>query len=123
MRQNVREEKEESGATAEDRIETALQAMAEGEWTTEAELVEFLGVDSADLRALVNDLNPVVARLIRDDNGKIPAWFSSVLRIAVKEQFIPEDPRGHVSSDRLGDLVRDVEQSIAEGDIDDSETP
>jgi hypothetical protein len=120
VRQDVQAEKEESGATAGGRIETALQAMAEGEWTTEADLVEFLGVDSTDLRALVNELSAVVARLIRDDNGQIPEWFSTDLRSAVDAQSGPSDPRSRVPSSRLGELVRDVEQAIDETDFDDT---
>lgn len=122
-KQDIRSEKEESGASAGDRIDTALQAMAEGEWTTEDELIQFLGVDSIDLRQLVNGLNPVIARLIRDEGGQMPAWLSPDLRSAVEEQFTLGDPRDHVTSDRLGELVRDVEQAIDDSDVDDSEEP
>ena len=121
VRQDVRIEKEESGANARDRVETALQAMAEGEWTTEAEIVEFVGVDSVDLRLLVNDLNPVIARLIRGERGEIPEWFSAALRSSVEEQFSPSEPRNRVSSERMGELVRDVEQTIDDSAIDDTE--
>ena len=121
--QDIRSEKDESGSNAGDRIDTALQAMAEGEWTTEDDLIQFLGVDLPDLRKLVNGLNPVIARLIRDKAGKIPAWLSPELRTAVEEQITLVNPRDQVTSDRLGELVRDVEQAIDDSDINDSDEP
>lgn len=114
IRQDAHAEMKESGASPGDRLETALQSMAEGEWTTEAELVEFLGVDSSELRVLVNQLSPVIARLVRDDQGQGPSWFSDSLEIAVAEQFTVIDLRGRVGSDRLGALVRAVEQTTEE---------
>lgn len=121
--QDIVAEKEESGFSLEDRLETALQAMAEGEWTTEAELIEFLGTDSDNLRKCANSLSPVVARLIREDDGRIPDWFSETLSMAVKEQIDPGESRVCVTSNRLGELVRKIEDTYEESDIDDSEMP
>lgn len=118
LQRNTQVERQQSGSDVKDRVEVALQAMAEGEWTTEAELVEFLGVDSADLRKLVNELSPVIARLIRDESGDIPDWFSKKLHGAVADQIGPKDHRGPVTSERLGSLVREVEQAIEKGDTD-----
>jgi hypothetical protein len=121
-KQDVRAEKAESGATVGDRLEIALQAMAEGDWTTEAELVEYLGVEAEDLHALVNELDPVIARLVRDNEGQTPTWLSSDLRRAVSAQSSPDENRERISGNRLGELVRDVERSTDEGTDYDLET-
>ncbi len=120
VRQDIVDERAHSGAAVSDRIENALQAMPEGSWTSEDDLVEFLGIDLQELRSLVSGLDSVIARLVRDASGSMPTWFSDELSARVAPQFSPGVAEGRVSSALLAKLVRDIEQALDEGDADEA---
>ncbi|MER6939314.1 DUF262 domain-containing HNH endonuclease family protein [Nocardioides sp. NPDC127514] len=100
-------------------LEGALQTIPDASWTTDEDLVPFLGTDLNSLRALVNRLGPEVARLVRDQNGMVPAWFTDSLRNAVIAQDSDFDPRpdSRVSSTKLAELVDAIGR--IDGDSDD----
>lgn len=120
-RQDSRASKAQAGGDPVDQMEVALQAMAEGQWTTETELIEFLGIEQNELRRLANTLTPVVARLIRDEQGDTPEWFAADLQAALIDQRPAIASQGPTSSVRLGELVRAVEQVEEDADYIDGE--
>ncbi|MER7559707.1 DUF262 domain-containing HNH endonuclease family protein [Nocardioides sp. NPDC126508] len=87
-----------------EKLEWTLQSLAEGEWTSEGALQEYLGVGVDDVRELVNQLGAEVARLVREKSGGIPEWLVPSLREAVLPQVFMAEPSGFVDASRLGQL-------------------
>ncbi|WP_106814508.1 DUF262 domain-containing protein [Microbacterium timonense] len=98
-----------AGSSESDRLEAALQAIPEGAWTTEGDLVVYLGSELQGVRSLVNQLDPVVARLVRTASGAIPPWLNEGLRAEVLLQSTDLSAAGPLDAEALGDLVREVE--------------
>lgn len=76
------------------RLETILQTMPDGAWTTVDDLVVFLAAEEAQVRELVSFTRPTLTRLVRDTSGAIPAWLSPMrqdeVRAQGKDQTRPE---------------------------------
>lgn len=87
-----------------EKLEWILQSLAEGEWTSEGALQEYLGVGVDDVRNLVNQLGAEVARLVREKSGGIPEWFVPALHEAVLPQVFVAEPSGFVDAARLGQI-------------------
>lgn len=112
-----------TGASVDDRLEAALQAMPEGAWTTEDDLVTFLGAQRDETRSAVNRLSPVLARLVRNPDRGLPEWLDAELRTRVASQATHDDELGErqdenslrrlsaavESADELEDVVVDDE--------------
>lgn len=104
------DESDPSRTSASDRLELALQAMPEGAWTTPDELVTFIGADLATIRRLVSELDAVLARLVREEDGASPTWLPRDLKVQVDAQETAIDSTGLTRSDSLGTLVDAVVQ-------------
>lgn len=86
------------------RLIAALQSLPEGRWTTDYDLIEYLGIERDEVRALVNALSPVLARLVRGEQGGAPDWFTEGLALEVANQTDHFELEGRVGSDELGKL-------------------
>lgn len=101
-----------------DKLEAALQCMPAGAWTTAEELGLYLGADLPQVHRYVNQLPAAIARLVRESEGTLPMWLNEALRAEVALQS-NEELGALVSSERLGQLVAEVEQ-LSDGMIDDT---
>lgn len=102
-----REVRDVQPADALVRVMAALQSLPAGGWTTESELVKYLGADRHAVRATVSALGPELVRLVRDESGAIPGWLSAELRSSVTAQG-PEgepSPDNRVSAEAIADVV------------------
>lgn len=97
-----------------DKLENALQALPEGAWTSEGALQEYLGRVVDEVRGLVNELGPEIARLVRDKSGGIPGWLAPDLREGVLLQTFEALPTSYVDAAGLGRL-EERSELIAEG--------
>lgn len=75
-----------SGSSIQDRLEAALQSMPEGDWTSDVELVTYLGAQEDLVRQATLGLSPTLARLVRTTSGSVPSWYPAPLRMAVVAQ-------------------------------------
>lgn len=103
-----------------DKLENALQSLAEGAWTSEGALQEYLGRSVEQVRSLVNQLGPEIARLVRDKSGGIPDWLSPELREGVLLQTFEAPSGSHADAGELGQL-EERSELIAEGIFNDDE--
>ena len=103
-----------------DKLENALQALPEGAWTSEGALQEYLGRVVDEVRGLVNELGPEIARLVRDKSGGIPSWLAPDLREGVLSQTFEAQPDSYVDAAELGRLDERSEL-VAEGLFEGSE--
>lgn len=100
-----------------EKLEGILQSLAEGEWTSEGALQEYLGVTVDGVRSLVNSLGAEVARLVREKSGGVPEWLSSDLHEAVLSQTFTALPSGFVDTAQLG-RIDELEERLAAGIVD-----
>lgn len=97
-------------------LETALQTLPEGEWTTDDDLMSYLGVDLGQVRGLVEKLGPEVARLVRTPSGEVPSWLMPDMQSAVSRQGFTAVPSLRATDVRLGILVTRVDDALERGD-------
>lgn len=106
-----------TGASVEDRLEAALQAMPDGAWTTEDDLVTYLGAGLEEVRAAINGLSAVLIRLVREPDRSTPEWISDSIRAEVIKQGPPPESLGeHQNTEALRKLASQVEAVTADQD-------
>lgn len=76
-----------------DGLKTALNSVAEGDWTTAEEIAAALGLQPDAVHRHVNALGPELARVVRDDLGGTPGWLHPALAEAVARQGARADGR------------------------------
>lgn len=76
-----------------DGLKTALNSVAEGDWTTAEEIAAALGLQPDAVHRHVNTLGPELARVVRNDLGGSPNWLHPGLADAVARQGARADGR------------------------------
>lgn len=111
---------DDSGASVAERLESLLQTLPVDTWLSEDELVSVLGAKARDIRSIANDLDPTLARLIREPDGSVPSWFTIELRSEIILQDEAQPPLGkRVESSFLENLAAANSGSSEEREFDD----
>lgn len=72
-------------------LRDALNSLPEGSWTTDEALSTALAMSVDEVHKAVLELGPELARVVRTQDGAVPAWFSQSLAESVKAQMQPLD--------------------------------
>lgn len=78
-----------------DRLVSILQSLPVDRWTTVDELSMFLGIKKTSLKGIIAGLDPTLARLVREGDGRVPAFLPSSLAARIDGQ---DKAQGRLSS-------------------------
>lgn len=77
---------ENSQLTVVERLQTILQTLPVDRFVREVDLISVLGADKNGVKEAIRELDPTLARLIRDPEGNIPDWLGENLIAGITAQ-------------------------------------
>lgn len=112
----------EAGSSVEERLESLLQSLPVDRWITEEALIAVLGATPEQIRNITRQLDPTLARLIRDDHGGVLRWLPEDVAAAVVRQDAAQGGIGTpMSPSELNDFAAAANASDEAGDEDASD--